>query len=543
MKRQCWLRAALVSMMLLALVASTACTQSKPEAKPEAKPAPAPKSHLVIGLASDLTQRGVDPAMSSGVPQQVVAMNIFDNLLYLDTDGILKPGLITSWEVSKDGLIYTFKLKKGVVFHDGTPFNAEAVRFHFDRIMDPATASPARAYMGPYDKSEVVDDSTLKVYFKKPYAPFLTNLGRYFFGIPSPTAAKKLGKDIGFKPVGSGPFKFKEWVPGQSIVLVRNDDYKWAPDIYKNKGKSNIEQITFRFIPEDVPRMGALETGECNVVVYLSADGLARFKADPAKYATVTVPVTGIGALNYLNTQKFPTNDLAVRQAINYAADQKTMIDTLFKGTRIPATGLLAPNILGYHKDIENYYPYDPAKAKQVLDQAGWKVGSDGIRVKNGQRLKIDMVILDGAAYKMTGEWQQAELKKVGIEVNLVPMASPARVEAGQKGTHNSSYVGNEAVDPDILYLFHSSEIGNNNWSRLSDKEIDGWLEKARAEASPDVRKDLYYKVQKRVMEQALVLPVWYTTHLYAFRTGVKGLRHDGCGYYLLLHDVTLETK
>jgi peptide/nickel transport system substrate-binding protein len=510
--------------------------------KPEPPPPPGPVSggELIMGLASDIMARGgMDPAGTTTVPNLVVCNNIYDNLFYMDTDGSIKLGILDSYTVSPDTKVFTFKIRSGIKFHDGTTLDAEAVKFMFDRIVDPANALPAKASLGPFDKCVVKDASTVEVHFKEPFAAFINNLTMYNFGVPSPTAVQKYGKDFAQNPVGSGPFIFKTLVPAQSLTLERNPDYNWAPKgMYEHTGPAYLDKITFKFIPEEVPRMGALETGVCNAVVYLSGDGLARFRAEPAKYKVTIVPVPCVGFSYYLNSEKFPTNDVAVRQAMLWAVDQPKMAEALYKGVLTPALGVFSPAMMGYDKRIDEMYSYNPAKAKEILEAAGWKLGADGVRSKDGKRLVVDLATLEGSRYSMAAEWMQAELKEVGIEAKLSMMASSARLEAGKTGSHNGVQMGAQANDPDVLRtLFHSTQIGADNYSRIQDAELDAWLVEAAQTTDIARRKDLYFKAQEKIRQQALLLPIYNTTHAFAQSTKVTGLRMDGTGYYPLLYD------
>jgi peptide/nickel transport system substrate-binding protein len=526
-----------VLVLMLAAVSAAGCARPKGASGKKA-------GALVIGLASDIMQRGqMDPAASTAVPNMVVTMNIFDNLVYSNTDGTVKAGLAESWTVSPDAKTYTFVLRKGVKFHDDTPLNAEAVKFMFDRILDPKNALPARPPLGPVDKVIVKDANTVEVQYKEPFAALLNNLTSYNFGVPSPTAVQKLGKDFGSRPVGSGPFVFKSAVPGQSVTLEKNKSYNWPPlGMYEHSGPPYLDSLTFKFIPEEVPRMGALETGDCNAVVYLSADGLSRFKANPSKYVITLALVPGMAFGYYLNVEKPPLNELPVRQAILYSLDQKTMVDTLYKGVVAHAKGPLSPASMGYSTEIDAMYPFDAPKARKLLDDAGWRVGSDGFRYRGGQKLSLRFAALEGQRYQMASEWIQAALKEVGIEVKLEVLTSSARIEAGKKGTHHATMAGNSGNDPDLLRpVFSSSQVGSDNYARIKDAEIDAALAEASRTADKAKRIELYRKALKKIQEQAVFLPIWYTTHAFAQSQAVKGLRMDGSGYYILLYDTYVE--
>jgi peptide/nickel transport system substrate-binding protein len=504
--------------------------------------------HLIIGLASDVMARGgLDPASEVSVPQHVVSMNLYDNLVYKDTNGTLRPGLAERWEVSPNGLIYTFHLRRGVTFHDGTPFNAEAVRFHLYRVLDSdgKWKSAWRAYLGPFREAVVINDYTIKVYFNEPFAPFINNLATYGFGIPSPTYVQKYGPGWDKNPVGSGPFRFAQLIPGQAIILVRNEKYRWPPKgMYENKSPAYLEKITFRFIPEDVARMGALETGEVNAVVNLSADGFSRFRKYPGRYKISVTVVPSMPFAYHLNTKMFPTSELAVRQALNYAVDQKVMIEKLFAGVLAPGLSPLSPTMFGYAPEFAEYYKQDLEKARQILEKAGWVLGPGGIRVKDGKRLEIRAATLVGQRFQMAAEWIQALAKEVGIDFKIEVVDVAALLQVFRTASAHAASIGDSGPDPDILRTrFHSSQIGSGNLSQLNDPELDAWLDEGFRETNAKRRVAIYYKIQKRIMEQALILPIYYPTHAFASLIQVKGLRMDGSGYYPLLFDTYVEPR
>src|SRR3990172_10744492 len=238
--------AALVAIILAGGVdasGQSAAQAPPPDAKPGGK--------LVLGFQYEPVT--LDPQVTGQANAIRVLVNIVDGLVYVDQEGNIKPMLAERWRISPNGKIYTFFLRKGVKFHDGTPFNAQAVKFTLDRVLDPATASQgARIAIGPYEKSEVIDDYTVRITLKEAFAPFLLNLGPGSLSPVSPEAVRRLGRDFGRAPVGTGAFMVKEWRAKDHIVLVRNPNWTWGP--LPNKGPAYLEEITIKFIPEDQVR-------------------------------------------------------------------------------------------------------------------------------------------------------------------------------------------------------------------------------------------------------------------------------------------------
>src|SRR5579872_6587777 len=231
-------------------VAAAPAATTAPAEKPTVAAAAASGGSLVYGLSGDFDDT-LDPQVTNFDTSIRVTLNVCEPLVWEPEPGKFMPGLAEKWDISPDATVYTFNLKQGVTFHDGTPFNAAAVKFTLDRVVDPATkAGQSHDQLGPYDHTEIVDDYTVKVVMKQPYAPLLTNMNGYL-GIVSPTAVQKMGlADFARHPVGTGPFMFKEWVNTDHVTLVRNPDYKWGSSMFKNTGPAHLDQVTFKIIPE-----------------------------------------------------------------------------------------------------------------------------------------------------------------------------------------------------------------------------------------------------------------------------------------------------
>jgi peptide/nickel transport system substrate-binding protein len=246
---------------------------------------------LIYGLT--LTPSGIDPHVHASSELGIPLTSVYDTLVWQDLGGEFVPGLAKSWEVSDDGLTYTFHLRDDVVFHDGTPFNAQAVKFNFDRIADPATKSQKAVFMlGPYESTEIVDDYTVKVHFKEPYAPFLDSASQVYLGMASPTAVEKWGADYQLHQVGTGPFIMKAYIPKDHLTLVCNPDYNWAPSIFNHQGPAYLEEIEFRFFVEPATRALALEGGEADVMGEIPPHDAERLADNPA-FTLLPVAIPG----------------------------------------------------------------------------------------------------------------------------------------------------------------------------------------------------------------------------------------------------------
>ncbi len=484
----------------------------------------------------------LDPAVTPWAVSHRVMMHVYDTLVWQDPSDLgFKPGLAESWQVSPDGLAYIFKLRRGVKFHDGTAFNAAAVKFSFDRIADPETKSGfAAALLGPYAGADVVDEQTIRVRFKVASAGFLDGASQAFLGIVSPAAVKQQGKDFGLRPVGTGPFVFKEWVRQDHITLERNPDYQWASPVFKHQGPAYLDRVVFKIIPEDATRLATLENAETNFIETVPEQDLARLRAD-SRFKLIVGSIPGLPIGVFLNTQKEPTDSLEVRQAILQGLSRADIIKTVYFGAYQPAHGPLAKTTLAYSKKVESLHPFDRARARDLLERAGWKAGAGGMRQKDGKPLRLEFV--SSEFFKGLVTVVQAQLREIGVQVEPKLLANPTRLATASKGEMNLANLGWVASNPAVLaHFFHSKNIGAYNWPRVKDARVDELLDRAEATVDAERRKQLYGEVQEFAMQQALFFPVYEQLNFCAARAEVHDIRPDARGSYLWLYD-TFVTK
>ena len=415
-----------------------------------------------MGFAQRQEPDTLDPHRTSWAAAQHIMMNIYDSLFFMNPDtNELEPWLAESWEYSEDGKTWTFYLRNGVTFHDGTPFNAEAVKYNFDRLVSPEASSPfAASLVGPYESSEVVDDYTVRLHFSVAYAPLADGLSQSFLGMISPTAAEKWGiDDFGQHPVGTGPFMFKEWAAKDHVTLVRNPNYNWAPPFYNHQGPAYLEEIIWRFVEEPATRLAILETGEVHLIDLVPEEEVVRLATDPNFYV-ISAGCPGISEVLWFNTERPPTNELKIRQAINYATDRKAVSGAITFNVAPIAYGPISEATLCFDQDLkEDYpYPYDPEKAKALLEEAGWVEGPDGIRVRDGQRLEL--ILTKQTVAGPYSELIQGMLREVGMEVTIEEFAPGAFVEADQRGEFHITAMGWISKDPVVMEsTYHSKSI------------------------------------------------------------------------------------
>ncbi|MDQ3549869.1 MAG: ABC transporter substrate-binding protein, partial [Chloroflexota bacterium] len=432
----------------------------------------------------------------------------------------------------EDGTEHTFTLQSGVKFHDGTDFSAEAVVFNLDRMVSPDSKSRLAGprLTGFYESSEAVDATTVKIVFSQPNGAFLTDLSQNFMTMLSPAAVEKFSaEEIGRNPVGTGPFTFVEWVENSHIKMVRNEEYNWASPMFGRQGTAYLDSITFRIIPEDGARMAALESGELNYVDIVPTIDFTRIEED-SNYTTYSVPQPGVPYAYMLNTKRAPTDDLAVRQAINYAVDKEQVIDTLYQGLYTPAYGPLSPASFAYNPAVETMYPFDPEQAKQVLEEAGWVEGSDGIREKDGTPLEIEHYVFTDTK---VAEVMQAQLEEVGIRSNVTLLEVGAVNEAATQGeASNLAPLPYRDADPAVLcvVLCIKNEGKGFAWTFHKNDELDSEIEMGQSTTDPAEREQHYGRAQILAMEEALLIPVYNNNGLTASTAEVKGVTFDEKG-------------
>jgi peptide/nickel transport system substrate-binding protein len=494
---------------------------------------------LVFAARQDIDT--LDPHITNRAATRKILIQFLDTLTVINpADGKVGPGLAESWDISKDGKAYTFKLRRNVKFHDGTPLDAAAVKFTFDRMQEPLGApGVARSFLGPYDGADVVDPLTVRVRFKQAYAPFLRMAALSPLGPVSPAAVKKLGQDFSRTPVGTGPFMVKEWVPKSHVTLVRNPDYGWAPGLARHKGPAHVEEIVWRFVPEATTRTAILQTGEVNVAEDLSYADVAILEKNPDLRLVRGVPA-GTPWMIYPNVTKFPTSDPAVRRALHHAIAKDAIVRVVFQGQSKPATSLLQPTTPGSTPLAAELFPHDPARAKKILDDAGWKPGPDGIRAREGKRLELVWIFGTNNGYEEMAPLIQAMAREVGIDIQLREQPRVQMYEGWRKNENNIGELNWWFPDPSILTTnFHTSRLAAFNPGRLSDPEIDKLLDQAAAMSDEGPRLELYRKIQRMLLEMGAGIPLVDQVTIVGVRKEVRDYAFNVVTFPVL-YDVSL---
>jgi peptide/nickel transport system substrate-binding protein len=490
--------------------------------------APAPGGTLSWAFIQKPTS--LDPSVWTGRSDNDIMRQIYDSLVYLPEPGVFEPWLAESWEISEDGLVYTFKLREDVTFHDGTPFNAEAVKFTWDRMVAPETQSLRAGDLGPYERSEVVDEFTIALYLTEPFAPLLTTMSSTPLVPISPAAVEEFGDQFAQNPVGTGPYMFDRW-EGNDLYLVRNPDYAWPPASLSHDGPAYIESIVIREVTEASTRLATLQTGEANITHYPVFAEVASMEAAGFKVYRADTP--GFVKSMPLNIALAPTDDIRVRQAIAHGVSKQQVIDLVQAGYGNPSFGPLTRATFAYNPAVEGMYDYDLEQATALLEEAGWvDSDGDGIREKDGEPLQLQMIMFDSATNRPLAELVQAILTEMGFEAMLDITPYDAFAQRVIEGNYNTAEMNWTALDPNlVLYnMFHSSQVdggGYFNRTRVQDPELDALIEAARSTSDVAERERIYQEIQMMAVENVYILPIWDNAWLTLTAANVEGLTFD----------------
>lgn len=493
---------------------------------------------LVVGISNQPDT--LDPEVHGSRTAYSIDRQVFDTLIVRnDKTKQFMASLATKWSNTPDGKAYTFTLRRGVTFHDGTTFDAAAVKFNLDRGVDPKTKSQtAKDILGPYKSATVVSPNVVRVNFKTTTSPtaVLDALSQAYWGMVSPTAVKKFGANFGRNPVGTGPFVFKEWKANDSITLVRNADYRWGSPYYSHRGAPFLEQIVFRIVPNAPTRVAALKSGSLDLNLEMEPTDVANVSKTPGIRIYRGI-APGFPVVMWMNTEAGPFADPLVRQAALYAYDRKTQLKAVYGGQYAPAYGPLSPVTWSYDQSVERMYPYNPKRAAQLLDQAGWRLGSNGIREKDGKTLDIRLF---DAADSRRGEYLQANLKKSGFNVIVRIVSFPDLYAVTRKASdYDMASTWFASSDPSILnVLFLSTNVEEGfAISRWKNKQLDAMLAKGVTTVNTARRAAIYKQIQQHVMKNALHVAMYSETEIDGLRAPFTGYRLER-GQYPLLYNV-----
>lgn len=463
----------------------------------------------------------LDPAVSRSTPSQVVFNNIFSTLVRWKDTGLteLVPDLAESWTKSSDGLKWTFKLRKGVKFHDGTAFDAEAVKFNIDRILDPELGSPNRSLFTSISKVTAVDPSTVEIETKEPSPILLEILAEEYSSISSPTAVRKSGRAYSRNPVGTGPYMMSEWIPAQSLTIKKNPDYFGTP------GKAST--MVFRPIPEASARLIELQTGNADIALNIAPEAAGDLKKG-GKAGLLEAP-SSFQIFFELNTTKPPFNDPRVRLAINHAIDRKAIIDKILGGYGKVPEGIFPEGVQARAKQAA--YPYDPDKARKIIEEV----------FPGGFKDKIVMWTCAGRYMKdkEVAETVQSYLNAIGFQTEFkvwewaTYQKTLYRAEQGGtgRGTNaaNMWLLGTGVTNADWRLRRKFFSTDGSNLTGFNNAKVDALLTAAMTDMNYESRMKSYGAVQSLVWQQepnSLVL--FDQVQLIGVRSDIKNLEVFG---------------
>jgi len=479
------------------------------------------KKKLVFGRANDSIS--LDPADTTEIESFKVTVNIFDSLVKYEEGGSkIIPCLAESWKSSEDGLTWVFRLRQNVKFHDGTTFDAHAVEFNFQRWMD--DGSPYHigqfsywnyifnGFPGFVKSVAALSDYSVEIVLTKPYAPFLSVLCMPVFGIASPEAIKKYSEEMDRHPVGTGPFIFKSWKEGQSIILSRNGEY-WGE-------RAKMDEVEFRVIPSGKERLEQLRQGTIHIADNLDPDNVKDVKRD-TDLRLYLRPCFNVGYLA-MNNEKLPFDKGKVRVAISQAINKEKLITDIFDNLAKPASTLLPPVLWGYNENID-FCQYNPKEAKKLLAEAGYPDGfKTTLWVMDSSRAYFPKPIL-------VAEFIKNSLREINIEVEIKVFSWDEYLERVGNGEHELALMGwtGDDMDPDnFLYTLLAS--GNakpglaGNYAFYKNEEVDKMLEQARQTSNIEFRKYLYRKLQEIANYDMPYVPLVHTMPALASNLSVK---------------------
>ncbi|WP_285767357.1 glutathione ABC transporter substrate-binding protein [Peribacillus sp. SI8-4] len=510
-------------LVLFFAILMTGCSSNNDVSKTASDSSSAAKEGgtLVIARLSDA--ENLDQQFMSTInAASVTHHKIYEGLVQRDKNGDIQPMLAKSWK-QIDDTTWEFKLREDVTFHDGTPFNADAVKKTFDRLLDPAVASPRAFVFEMVQEVKPVDEYTVQFKLKEPFSPLLSILANHEGGIISPKTIEKYGKKIIQEPSGTGPFVFDTWSPGQEITLVKNKAY-WG-------NEPKVDKVIFKVVPEDSTRISMIETGEAQIAEPLPIAVMDQVESSAAMdvYRSEGYGTEYLG----FNVKNEPFNDVRVRKAIAHATEMDSIIKGVFNNVGVKANSLMGSKVFGYDASLEAY-DYNLKEAKKLMAEAGYSKG-----------LNATILTMDSKERVNLAEVLQSQLKGIGINLKVQVMEYGSFVEQVNKGQSEMFIISWRNATGDADYnqynLFHTNSQGAaGNTFFYSNQKVDNLIDAARKEKVEEKRKELYAEAQEIEMADTPYIPVRVIENMAAVAKDVKGFSISPSGY-LEINEVTIK--
>lgn len=519
MKKQWLFLLALIAMLVLSACSSGSTIPEGEENGATAAESSGDGENGVI-YASTTDAVGLSPTLTNDSVSSSVISQVYENLFERNPETMeIEPKLAESYE-TPDELTWVIKLKEGIKFQDSTPFNAEAVKYSFDKLIDPATAAPRASLLEPVDNITVIDETTVEIKTKYPYGPMLAALSHSNAAIISPTADQK--QDLMQEPVGTGPFKFVSWSQGDEVVLEKNEDY-WG-------GSPELDKVTFKVVPEVSTAISMLQTGEVNFLDKLPAEQISRIES--LKNVDVTkaegTPVYWLSANHSTERGQNPE----FREAIAKAVDRDAFVEKL-NGLGTRNDSVLGPQLFGYDESAaEAGTSYDLEGAKKIVEENGF--GDEPIKLLAANR---DTHIL-------MAEIVQAQLTEAGFDVQIETMEWATFLDTARAGGYDLTFLSWSNVTGDgseLLYPnFHSDNVGVSNMGQYSNPEFDKLVEASRTTVDQEERKKYLAEANQLLLDENAAVVMYHGVVTSATEKSVKGLKMDPNGQWSL-YNVTRE--
>ncbi|MFD4693975.1 ABC transporter substrate-binding protein [Streptomyces sp. NPDC058463] len=482
----------------------------------------APKKGGTLTLALQQSPQSANPRAFTDTGAVYVNRQLFDSLVNQDPEtGKIVPWLAKSWEINKDATEFTFHLREGVTFSDGTPLTAEVVKANFDDLVaNKAKVNPSIApTVSAFTEASVVDPATVTVSFSKPNAPFLVAASQTGLSLVAPATLKLPWDKRVDNVIGSGPFVLDTFAPGQ-VTLSKRKGYDWSPGSVRHTGDAYLDKVVFKVVPEASVRTGSLESGQVQAVSDVPPGDIASVRDNGLKL--VTRPNPGlVWGLVPISARK-PLDDVRVRKAIALSVDRTEVRDAVLSPDFKPATSVLASTTPGY-TDLGSVVKHDPTEAGKLLDTAGWTRSGDGVRAKDGKKLSLVVGWFPGyTASQKTLELIKAQLAENGIELKLLQQTGLQILDGLKQEKYDFFWTNGTQADGDVLRTSFSG--APPNYYRINDTTLEPLLQEQVATGDPAARNKILAQAQRRIVEEVVYLPVFEQTTVVATGKQVHGL-------------------
>ena len=502
--------------------AAVAAATPGPAAVADATGDPQPGGTLTILTPTDASS--LHPGAKTNFYDTFWQMLLYDSLVIIGFDGEYYPGLAESWEANEDGTAWTFKLRQDVTFHSGERFTAAHVVDHFRRWKE----FPSSIKVRLLDTVEAPDDYTVVCTLSSPTLVFLNNVSQTEFtysAIPNMNLVAELGENYGLNEAdGTGPYLLEEWVKDDHLTLVRNDAYAWGPAFYDNTGTAFPERIIFRTMPEEAARTASVETGDADMNIETPPRDVERLQA-ASGVAVASFPRLSSNNIGF-NMTKPLFQDVNVRRAISHGINRDEIVQFVMFGQADAAEGYLPPSMPGANpREVTRpLMEYNPDRSRQLLDEAGWAPGADGIREKEGQPLSFTTyLILE--IQEQVSQVIQAQLREIGVDMQIRRLEQAAFDEAMTAGEHDARYHPQFMSTPDHMYFYHTDFIPLPNSTLWSDERFDELFAQSQTTIDPEERIATFQEMERYLLEQAVVAPIMHVRWIIAYQDRVKGTK------------------